>query len=227
MTEAKIPLIAEARFLRGIYYFHAVVGYGKVPLVLEDTPFSTAATMGRADTSLVWNQIMSDMTFAATNGVDNFGKVKSRGTKWSALALLSRMYLYRHQFSNAANAAKAVMESGKYGLMSNFADIWLEENEQGIEVVFSTEFLKSVYTCSRPAFFTPRGDKEPSSTSVKWNGYGSNAVGSRLPGMFEPGDLRKDQTVVDKNWLDGNKPFVTNQWNFGPKFWDFKNSQAS
>ncbi len=225
--EARIPYIAEARFLRGLYYFHAVVGYGKVPLILEDTPLGVAATMARTDTNLVWNQIVSDMKYAAENGVDNFGNVKSRGTKWSALALLSRMYLYRHQFSNAANAAKAVMESGKYDLMPNFADIWLEENEQGKEVVFSTEFLKSVYTNSRAAFFTPRADKEPSASSVKWNGYGSNAVGSLLPGLFEPGDLRKDQTVVDKNWLDGNKPFVTNHWNFGPKFWDFKNSQAA
>lgn len=226
--ETKIPYSAEARFLRGVYYFHALVGYGKVPLVLEDTPFTVAETMGRSDTSLIWNQIIADMTYAAENGVDNFGKVKSRGTKWSALALLSRMYLYRHQFSNAANAAKTVMESGKYGLMSDFADVFKEENEQGTEVVFSVEFMKNVYTHSHASFFTARGDKEPSTTpGVTWNGWGSNSVGSLLPGLFEAGDLRKDQTVVDKNWLDGNKPFVTNHWNFGPKFWDFNNPRAA
>lgn len=226
--ETKMTYIAEARFLRGLYYFHAITVWGKVPLVLEDTPFETAATMGRSDTSLVWNQIISDMTYAAENGVDNLGKIKSRGTKWSALALLSRMYLYRHQFSDAANAAKLVMESGKYGLLPNFADVFTEVNEQSNEVVFSVEYLKNVFTHSHASFFTARGDKEPSSTpGVTWNGWGSNSVGSLLPGMFEAGDLRKDQTVVDKNWLDGDKPFVTNYWNFGPKFWDFGNPRAA
>lgn len=226
--ETKIPYIAEARFLRGLYYFHAVIAYGNVPLMLEDTPFTVAANMGRADTSLVWDQIVSDMTYAAANGVDNFGKVKSRGTKWSALALLSRVYLYRHQFSSAANAAKMVMESGKYGLMTNFGDVFLLKNEQGIEVVFSIEFMTNVYTNSNSSSFTPRPDQEPSTTpGVVWNGWGSNRPGSRLPGMFEPGDLRKDQTVVDKNWLDANKPFVTNHWNFGPKFWNFDNPRGT
>ena len=112
--------------------------------------------------------------------------------------------------------------------MPSFADVFLEQNEQGAEVVFSTEFLTSVYTSSYASFFTARADKEPSTTpGITWNGWGSNAVGSLLPGMFEPNDLRKDQTIVNTNWLNDNKPFVTNYWNFGPKFWDFKNPRAA
>lgn len=226
--ETKIPYIAEARFLRGVYYFHLLTVFGKVPLVLEDTPYTTATTMGRADTSVVWNQIIADMNYAAENGVDDFGQVKSRGTKWTALALLSRMYLYRHQFSNAANAAKSVMESGKYGLMPNFADVMLEVNERGIEVVFSTEFKTNVYTSSHASFFTPRSDWESSSThGITWNGWSGNFVASGLPSSFEPGDLRKDQTVTNVNVLDGNKPFIRAEWYFGPKLWDLKNPRAA
>lgn len=224
---AKIPYIAEARFLRGLYYFHAVVAYGAVPLVLDDTPVAVAAAMSRSDTSLVWDQIISDMTYAAENCPDNFGNVKSRGTKWSALALLSRMYMYDKQFEKAAEAAKAVIESKKYSLMPNFADVFLEENDRGPEVVFSVEFMPSVYTSSHASFFTTRSDYEPSTTPGKtWNGWNSNAVGSLLPGMFEPNDLRKEQTVINKNVLDHDKPFLRSTWNFGPKFWDFNNPRA-
>jgi hypothetical protein len=227
--ESKVPYIAEARFLRGLYYFHGVVGYGALPLITEDVSESDAAKLGRSDTSVIWNQIISDMTFAAKNCPDDFGKVKSRGTKLVAQALLSRMYLYRHQYQNAANAAKVVIESGKYSLMPNFIDVFSLQNEQGPEVVFSVEFLKDVATSSWAAFFTTRGDWEPSSTpGVTWNGYNSNAVGSLLPGMFEPGDLRKAQTIVNVNMLDGNKPFLTSPtgWEFGPKFWNFTDPKA-
>lgn len=226
--ESRSHYIAEARFLRALYYFHAILAYGKVPLILENTSFQDAMIMGRTDVELVWEQVFSDMIYASENCVDTFGEVKSRGTKWTAMSLLSRMYLYNKKYKEAAYYAKKVIDSGPYVLEKNFADIWLEENERGKEVIFSIEFMKSVYTSSYASFFTPRGDKEPSTTpGVTWNGWGSNAVGSLLPGMFEDGDIRKEQTVVNKNWLDGNKPFVTNEWNFGPKFWDFNNPRAA
>ena len=182
--DTKKPYIAEARFLRGLYYFHGLLYWGKIPLILEDTPYQTAVTMGRVDTTLIWDQIISDMTYAAENGVEDFGKIKSRGTKWSARAFLSRMYLYRKQFSKAAEAAKMVMESGKYSLLANFADLWLEANEQSDEVVFSTEYLKNVYTSSYGSFFTPSPGNETSTTpGVQYNGWGGQfAVGSAFAG---------------------------------------------
>ena len=226
--EVKNRYLAEARFLRGFYYFHLQTGYGKVPLILEDTPFNAAVTMGRNEVDEVWEQIKADMTFAVENGVEDFGTVKSRGTKWSAMALLSRMYLYKHEYQNAADAAQAVMESGKYDLMQNFGDVFLEENEAGIEVVFSVEFLANVGTSSYASFFTTRSDYEKSTTPGKtWNGWASNRVAEGLPGMFEEGDLRKDQTVINVNVLDNNKPFERDDWNFGPKFWDFNNPRAA
>lgn len=226
--DVKNRYLAEARFLRGFYYFHLQTGYGKVPLILEDTPFSSAATMGRNEVDDVWEQIKADMTFAAENGVEDFGTVKSRGTKWSALALLSRMYLYRGEYQEAADAALAVMESGKYNLMQDFTDVFLEENESGEEVVFSVEFLESVGTSSYASFFTTTSGYESSTTPGKtWNGWSSFRVAFGLPGMFEEGDLRKDHTVIDVNVLDKNKPFVKDDWNFGPKFWDFNHPRAA
>lgn len=226
--EVKKSFIAEARFLRGFYYFHLLTGYGKIPLILEDTPGADAMIMGRTAVDSVWAQIKSDMLFASDNGKDNFGNIKSRGTKWSALALISRMYLYRHEYANAAKAAKTVIESGKYGLEADFGDVFLEENEAGKEVVFSVAFMAGVGTSSYASFFTARSDQESSSTPGKsWNGWASNRVGSLLPDMFEQGDLRKDQTIINVNVLDNNKPFIKNYWNFGPKFWDFNNPRAA
>src|SRR5690606_13843618 len=106
----------------------AVVGYGDVPLVLENTSLPEALEMGRTESSLVWDQIIEDLIFASENGVDDFGDVKSRGSKWTALAFLSRVYLYNNQFIEAADAANKVMASRKYDIMTNFSDVFLEEN---------------------------------------------------------------------------------------------------
>lgn len=225
--EVKKAYIAEAHFLRGFVYQHLITGYGKVPLILHDTPESDALTMGRIDTDVIWEQIKSDMIYAYENGVDNHGNIKSRGTKWSALALLSRFYLYHHEYANAANAAKIVMESGKYNLMPDFRDVFLEKNETGVEAVFTIEFLLNVGISSHASFFTPRADYESSSTpGVIWNGWSGNFVATGLPGMFEEGDIRKEYTLSNVNILDKNKPFKRAKWYFGPKFWDFNNPRA-
>lgn len=219
--------LAEARFLRGLYYFHAIVAYGNVPLIVETTPFEEAMTMSRTEVNVVWDQIVSDLTYAAENGREPYGGMKSRADKWTALAFLSRVYLYKGDFANASLVAQRVKQEGPYGLLPDFAQVFLESNEQSEEVVFSVEFLQNVRTSSFASFFTARADKEPSSTpGLVWNGWGSNAVATGLITFFEEGDERKDQTVVNTNWLDGNKPFVTNPWNFGPKFWDFDNPRA-
>src|SRR5207248_7741582 len=60
-----------------------------------------------------------------------------------------------NHWADAAGAAKAVIDSGGYSLVPNFAGLWLIRNKNGPEHVYSIQFQgvkRNLYTCqSRPS----------------------------------------------------------------------------
>lgn len=230
----KTTYLGEAHFLRGFYYMHLTLAFGGVPLILDDTTIEEAAILPRMEADIVWDKIIEDLIFAANNCPDEFSdsNLKSRATKTVANAILSRVYLYREDWNSAVESANKVVESDKYILMQDFADIWLEDNEQGPEVVFSVEFKYPEMVYNHSKFNSPRKDRE----GDPWYGFGSNEPTNDpdkgLASMFEENDKRKYITVTDINpytnepWRFQNTPSTARRWYFGPKFWDFVNKST-
>src|SRR5207248_9094883 len=70
-----------------------------------------------------------------------------RPTRGAAEAMLADVYLNmsgalvgENHWAEAARAAKAVMDSGGYGLVPTFADLWLIRNKNGPEHIYSIQF---------------------------------------------------------------------------------------
>jgi len=92
--ELKTRLTAEARFLRGYFYFEMVQFFGYIPLILKPLPPSEYQ-QAAADPADVYNQIASDLYFAYQNLPATITAAeKGRASKWAAGALLARVYLY-------------------------------------------------------------------------------------------------------------------------------------
>lgn len=127
----------EAKFIRALcnfylvnlwaqsYNFTADASHPGVPLVLkiEDDPFSTANNLPRATVKQVYDQIEADLLEAQAKLPDNpgdaFTKV-ARATKGAAAALLSRLYLYKGDWTKANQFADQVIASAAgYGLNAN------------------------------------------------------------------------------------------------------------
>lgn len=121
--EADRPqLKGEALFLRGLVYFDLARFYAPtyqtstagsteaVPLVLEDSDnlYPSRATVGQ-----VYQQAQSDLEQAA--GLLQSDESFFAG-RYAALAILSRLYLMKEMWSEAAAAASEVIESGQYAL---------------------------------------------------------------------------------------------------------------
>lgn len=120
----------EAKFIRGAAYFDLVRVFGKayndgspttnpgVPIVLTPTTAITDASyVSRATVSAVYTQAIADLTDAeaklpATNGFF--------ATKFSAAAMLARIYLQMGNYAAAAAAANRVITSGNYSLTSTY-----------------------------------------------------------------------------------------------------------
>ncbi|MBV8256051.1 MAG: RagB/SusD family nutrient uptake outer membrane protein [Chitinophaga sp.] len=133
----KATLAAEAKFLRAITYYELAGFYGlpysagnvdqnlAVPLVTTAiiSPANLPASkQPRATVAAIYTQIIADLQEAATNLPDSYSekKNKSRGTKYSAYAFLSRVYMAQHNYVEAAKAADKVIQSGNYALVASF-----------------------------------------------------------------------------------------------------------
>lgn len=120
----------EALLLRGIAHFELVLNYAKpfssgntstnlgVPIMLVDDRNSTE-NVARATVQQVYDQIVSDLT-AAESKLEE-GPAPGRGTKETAAAFLSRVYLQMANYAGARDAANRVIISGNYSLRPNVA----------------------------------------------------------------------------------------------------------
>nr|WKN35682.1 RagB/SusD family nutrient uptake outer membrane protein [Tunicatimonas sp. TK19036] len=145
MDEAiRARLVGEAKFLRALYYFNLVRFYGDVPLILKLESVEDA--MGaRTPAAQVYEQIIQDLMDAeASLPVSYSDKDIGRATQGAAKILLGKVYLTMHEYQQAADKLAEVVENEGtygYGLHENYGDNWNVATENGMEMVFSIEFM--------------------------------------------------------------------------------------
>ena len=169
--DAKNRYVGAAKFHRAFNYFNAVRVWGDVPLVMQPDTSLAAAESGahntpRAPMLEVYDSIVKDLQDAAAllplRWPGSATPDDGRPTRGAAEAMLADVYLNmsgslvgENHWADAAAAAKAVMDSGGYSLVPNFADLWLIRNKNGPEHIYSIQFQgvkRNLYTCqSRPS----------------------------------------------------------------------------
>ncbi|MHA4845050.1 RagB/SusD family nutrient uptake outer membrane protein [Flavitalea antarctica] len=112
---------AEARFLRGYFYFNLVKIFGDVQLVTEE--FSDPRegyNIPRTEAAKVYEQVITDLTFAESNLPSVIPSSEAgRASRWAAKALLGKVYLTQKNYSNAANKLNEIISSGLYNVTAN------------------------------------------------------------------------------------------------------------
>ncbi|WP_236976132.1 RagB/SusD family nutrient uptake outer membrane protein [Membranihabitans maritimus] len=129
--EAK-PYLAEARFFRAWFYFEKVKTFGDVPIYTEVIAANDDESLYKSRDSRieVMDFVMSDLDYAIANLAST--RSVDKITKWTALALKSRVGLFEGTFrkyhtemnlpgyeiflNEAVEAARELMESGTYSI---------------------------------------------------------------------------------------------------------------
>lgn len=143
-----VPMVAEARFLRGYAYADLTHYYGDVPLILKEQTLSEAK-VSRTEKKVVLDSIMSDFDYAINHLPLSYASSEvGRATKGAALAYKARTYLYNQEWSKAAEAAKAVMDltnsnAPLYSLYGDYKGLFEEANENNSEVIFDIQYIKN------------------------------------------------------------------------------------
>jgi starch-binding outer membrane protein, SusD/RagB family len=220
--ELKNRLLAEAQFLRGLYYFNLVRLFGDVPLILQPGSTINDYLVGRETADVVYSTIIDDLSLASEYlPLSYTGSDKGRATKGAALGILSKVYLTTEQWDLAAGTARQVMDledEGIYGLFANYADNFKDKNKNGLEAVYQVQF----YTGS-----------QPENTRIVISGLPSippftAGVGIILPtddllASFDSGDYRYDVTFFTEYFYFQTYTFDPHVW----KHWDKDTYPAS
>lgn len=122
---------AQARFFRAFVYFQLAKRHPKGIILYTDLNMTN--DKARSSAEEMWNLIASDLDYAAENLPEEWNTAnKGRATKYAALAFKSRAMLYAERWQDAYDAAKAVVESGKYGLMPTYQEAFKGNNKEAI-----------------------------------------------------------------------------------------------
>lgn len=163
--EAKGRMVAEAKFLRALFYFHLNALYGGngigVPLYIGNVN-ANEYTEGQTPEMDVWEQVIIDLTevIDEPNLPDNYvNRPDGRVSKGAAYALRGKAYLYRAQskgwqgIDGTSDFQSAVADFAKvgdmgYGLFTptgtpaDFKRLFKVENENSNEMIFSVQYIE-------------------------------------------------------------------------------------
>ncbi|SEI78697.1 Starch-binding associating with outer membrane [Dyadobacter koreensis] len=141
ITDAeKVSFTAQARFLRGHYYFELKKMFNMVPWV-DETTVDPAMVTNDTD---IWPNIEADFKFA----MDNLPATQTdvgRVNKWAAAAYLGKTYLYEKKFADAKTVFDQVISSGvtsnglKYDLLPKYQDNFDAAQKNLAESVFAVQ----------------------------------------------------------------------------------------
>lgn len=137
----KAALIAEAKFLRGLYNFNLLVAFENIPLITTTPKSPEDFYVSQVAPAAVWTQIESDLTDAKADLPPSWsGDDVGRATSWTASAYLAKAYLFQEKFGQAVTEFAHVVDNGPYDLLPNYADNFNGAGENGIESVFEIQF---------------------------------------------------------------------------------------
>lgn len=137
----RAQFIAEAKFLRALAHFQLVNLFAHpfqksngsdlgIPIIT--IPFTGAVTFpARSTVAEVYNQVIQDLTEAATDLPATYATAtftRGRATKGAAQGLLSRVYLYKGDFTNAAVNAKLVLDATTLYSPAASHSFWTSKN---------------------------------------------------------------------------------------------------
>jgi len=144
-------LIGEASFMRAYFYWYMVRIYGGVPLFTTSVSPSDFGKVKRASLNECYTQIAKDLTKAiellpAKSLIPT--AETGRVSKGAAQALLARIYMYqigtdkdsKTTWQQVYDLTNAVISSGEYSLMANYAKLWETENKNNEESIFEVQF---------------------------------------------------------------------------------------
>lgn len=205
--DSKNNVKGQALFLRAFAYFHLVRYFGKVPLHLTPVPGREGAALPLSEEAAVFDQIIKDLTDAIPLLPQKSAQLPGRVTQGAARTLLGDVFIYRKRWADAEQVLAPVVSSGQYSLMSSYTmafpknttnknnaesvfEIQFREGPDGLQGNFLYQHLPYPLTVAEVRSLFNTSNPQP------LDGQGNNIPTPDIIAAYEPGDLRKDASIM-------------------------------
>lgn len=133
--ELRSQLLGEARFVRAFSHFYLVNLWGDVPLVVS-TDYEVNRDLVRTRKEDVYSKIIEDLLASIEMLRSDFvlsANERTRPNRWTAFALLARVYLFTQDWQQAEAAASEVLANGEFfDLTDHPAQVFLKNSRETI-----------------------------------------------------------------------------------------------
>lgn len=199
----KERLIGEAKFLRGLYYFHLVTTYRNIPLILEVAESEEDYYVPQSEPAEVWEQIIQDFSDAKDVLPESYSDDDiGRATWGSAAGFLGRSYLYNNDFDQADGEFQEIIQSNNYELVDDYRQNFTSENENNEESLFEVQFDRDVFGTEWGGFEDPAPD---------WGRTGFRAI------LYAPRGLGWNDVLPTQTLYDAYQEEETNDGEPDPR----------
>ena len=194
---------AEATFLRAYAYFDLVRDYGEVPIIDFKVYQTSQANKPKSTVAQVYALIDADLQFAAQYLPLSWdAKFIGRATKGAANTLIAKTQLYRQNWTGALAKAEEVINSGQYALYSPYYKFFTEDGENSSESIFEIQMYENAN--GSITYSNNHNEVQGVRGSGDWDlGWGFHVPTQKLVDSYEPGDPRKDATILYSGQPDG------------------------
>jgi tetratricopeptide (TPR) repeat protein len=136
-------MTAEARFLRGHFYFQLKRNFDMVPYVDETNNVTNGIEKVKNDVDL-WPKIEADFK-AAYDVLPATANAVGRANKWAAASYLAKVYMFEKKYAEAKALFDLIIANGvtaggkKYALLPKYSDLYYVANDNNSESVFAVQ----------------------------------------------------------------------------------------
>ncbi|PQV51525.1 putative outer membrane starch-binding protein [Jejuia pallidilutea] len=219
--DKKDEYLAQALFLRSLFYTKIAIYFQNAPLVLNVQTLDEAY-VPKNSYEEIKDQIIADLIKAASALPVRYPENQyGYATKGAALGLLARFYMYNKEYQKALDATTEILGLG-YSLNPSYAQLFTEQGEFSNEIIFSVRFVEGVSdnTENFSATFSgiPKVDDQPMPNLVD-DYYNIDGLPISVSPLFNPAkeqenrDPRLNASVYFKGdifLVDINRPFRGN-----------------
>lgn len=180
--KVKQQLIGEAKFLRSFCYFYLVNLFGDVPLNISPD-YEINSKQARTEKDVIYSKIVEDLRDAIESLSENYpDNERLRPNRFSAMALLARVFLYLERWEEASHWSSSIIDSKHFNL-SDIEKTFLKDSK---ETIWQLMPVMPTYNTNLGRLLVPT-----SKTSIP-----TYYLSSELLEVFEHSDKRID------NWID-------------------------
>jgi len=199
--------LGESYFNRAVVYFYLTNLYGPVPMALT-TDYAVTNVLSRAPQTQVYQQVVSDLqqarsllNYSYTNAYGGTTGDRVRPDRYSATAMLAKVYLYEQQWDSAEIMADSVIANTSTYALQPLSSVFTANGKEtiwSIEIPVTNTTAPQQYLNYIGSMPTPiPAGKTPNNYSVFC------LMDTALVNTFEPGDGRLT-TWVHKDSITGS-----------------------